>query len=570
MEEQSSPNYTIGMDFGSNSVRAVVVNTQNGSEVGVAVYDYPSGEKGILLDPSDHNLARQSPSDYLGGTLETLKQTLQLAQANDPDFSPERVAGIGVTATGSSPLPVDKENRPLAFREQFAKNPNAQCWLWKDHTSTMEAHRITEFAKKDRPQFLERCGGSYSSEWFWSKVWHCANVDPDLFSAIHSWVELADWIPSVLAGVRSPEAIRRGICAAGHKALYSADWGGLADKEFLERLDPRLADLRDRLFERTYDASQCAGRLCQDWADSCGLPTGIPIAIGALDVHYGAIGAGISECSLVKVIGTSSCDCAIANLESETPVISGICGIVESSILPRMYGIEAGQSAVGDIFAWFVERVCKGNADTHAKLTEEASSLKPGQSGLIALDWNNGNRNVLADPLLTGLLVGQTLHTTQAEIYRALIEATAFGARMILEQLESGGVTIDRIICAGGIAERNQLLMQIYADITGRELRISSSSQTCALGAAVVAAVCAGTRKGGYDDFETAQQAMTSLSEEAYQPNRENQAAYQPLFEIFKTLHDAFGRNNEPQSLGTVMKTLLELKQRARVHSTSK
>ncbi len=296
---------------------------------------------------------------------------------------------------------------------------------------------------------IAKCGGVYSSEWFWSKIWHCLNVAPDVFEAAYSWVELADWIPSVLAGVDDPRQIKRGVCAAGHKALYADEWGGLPDKEFLAALDPRLAALRDRLYEKAYDATEAGRRaLRPNGRASSGLPAGIPIAIGEFDVHYGAIGCGVREGTLVKVIGTSTCDCAVVSADKHVADIPGICGIVNGAILPGFFGIEAGQSAVGDIFKWWVEGVCEGDAALHARLTAEAAKQKPGQAGLLALDWNNGNRTILVDQLLTGLLLGQDLYTTRAEIYRALIEATAFGARAIIERIAEYGVPIDRVVCA--------------------------------------------------------------------------------------------------------------------------
>ena len=348
---------------------------------------------------------------------------------------------------------MDARNVPLALSKKFAKHLAAQCWLWKDHTSWREAQQITSLAAKHRPQFIAKCGNTYSSEWFWSKIWHCLNVAPAVFDAAHSWVELADWIPSVLAGVTHPAQIRRGICMAGHKALYAEEWGGLPDKEFLKMLAPKLAALRDRLYEKAHDASESAGALCPEWG-KLGLPAGIPIAIGEMDVHYGAIGCGVREGVLVKVIGTSTCDCGVVSAKKTVPDIPGICGIVKGAILPGFYGIEAGQSAVGDIFKWWVEVVCEGDGSLHAELTRQAARQRPGQSGLLALDWNNGNRTILVDQRLTGLLLGQTLHTTQAEIYRALIEATAFGARAIIERIREYGVPIERVVCAGGIAEK--------------------------------------------------------------------------------------------------------------------
>jgi L-ribulokinase len=555
--------YTIGIDYGSNSVRSIVVRCADGAEIGTSVFNYPSGELGILLDPSDHNLARQHPGDYVAGFESSIVEAIDLAKQADSDFSSDKVIGLGVDSTGSSPIPVDQNNKALAIQEPWKGNLNAECWLWKDHTSVKEAATITELAREHRPQYVAKCGNTYSSEWFWSKIWHCLNVDPDVFDAAYSWVELCDWVPAILAGVTDPTAVKRGVCAAGHKAFYAEDWGGLPDKEFLSMLDPKLAELKDRLYEKAYDASEVAGYLCEKWAKELGLVSGIPIAIGEFDVHYGAIGAGVDEGTLVKVIGTSTCDCGVVKADKEIADVPGICGIVKGAILPGYFGVEAGQSAVGDIFAWYVERVLKGGVETHIRLTEEASHLQAGESGLLALDWNNGNRTILVDPLLSGLLLGQTLHTSQAEIYRALIEATAFGARSILERLDEYGVPVNRVVCAGGIAEKNPMLMQIYADITGREMLISGSSQTCALGSAVSAAVVAGAAKGGYDDFQAAQAAMTRLKDESYKPNPESQAVYNELYAEYMKMHDAFG-GVSGVDLGGVMKRLLEIKEAAR------
>lgn len=545
---------TIGIDYGTNSVRALIVRCSDGAEIASCVVDYASGEQGVLLDPADHLLARQHPGDYLLGLEQSVKGALDRA-AGRAGFAVTEVVGIGVDTTGSSPIPVDASNRPLALTG-WGDRLAAQCWLWKDHTSWREAARITELAAAHRPHFLAKCGGTYSSEWFWAKLWHCLHTDPEVFAAAYSWVELADWIPAVLAGVVDPRAIRRGVCAAGHKALYAEDWGGLPDKEFLALLDPRLAELRDRLYERAFDAGTPAGALTPDWAARLGLPVGIPIAIGEFDVHYGAIGCGVREGTLVKVIGTSTCDCGVAPGERAIADIPGICGIVKGAILPGQFGIEAGQSAVGDIFKWWVERVCGGSEALHAELAAEAARQRPGQSGLLALDWNNGNRTILVDQRLTGLLLGQTLYTTRAEVYRALIEATAFGARAIIERLREYGVPIDRVVCTGGIAEKSPLLMQIYADVTGCTMLLANSSQTCALGSAVAAAVIA----GAHPDFPTAQQAMTSLRDTRYQPDPARQAVYDRLYRLYRDLHDSFGGLSRAADLSGVMKELLDLK----------
>jgi L-ribulokinase len=547
--------FTLGVDFGTNSVRALVVRCSDGAEFGSRVVDYPSGAQGVLLDPKDGLLARQHPGDYLFGLEESI--TGALAEAGrKPDFDPSKVLGIGLDSTGSSPIPVDAQNRPLALSDRWRANLDAQCWLWKDHTGWREAARITELCAKLRPQYIAKCGGVYSSEWFWAKLWHCLNVAPETFNSAFSWVELADWAPSVLAGVADPRLVKRGVCAAGHKALYSDDWGGLPDKEFLTALDPRLADLRNRLYEKAYDATEPAGFLCSDWATRLGLAAGIPIAIGEFDVHYGAIGCGVREGTLVKVIGTSTCDCAVVSAEKPIADIPGICGIVKGAILPGFFGIEAGQSAVGDIFKWWVEVILGGDAALHAELTAQAAKQRPGQAGLLALDWNNGNRTILVDQRLTGLLLGQDLYTTRADIYRALIEATAFGARAIIERIQEYGVSTDQVVCTGGIAEKNPLLMQIYADVTGCVMQVAGSSQTCALGSAIAAAVLA----GAHPDFAAAEAAMTSLRPESYQPVAENRAVYDELYALYRELHDSFGGLTKSADLSHVMKSLLDIK----------
>ena len=547
--------FTLGIDYGTNSVRALIVRCRDGREFGSSVVNYPSGRDGILLDPRDAHLARQHPGDYLFGLEKSVKAALAQAK-KQRGFNASEIVGIGVDTTGSSPIPVDTKNVPLALTKKWQKNLHAQCWLWKDHTSWREAAKITELAAQFRPQYIAKCGNTYSSEWWWSKIWHCLNVAPAVFHAAHSWVELADWIPSVLAGVTDPTQVVRGVCCAGHKALYAAEWGGLPDKEFLGKLDPKLAELRDRLYEEAHDATAAAGQLTPAWAKKLGLPAGIPIAVGEMDVHYGAIGSGVTEGTLVKVIGTSTCDCGVVSADKNVPDIPGICGIVKGSILPGYYGIEAGQSAVGDIFKWWVEGVCEGNAALHARLTAEAAQLKPGQSGLLALDWNNGNRTILVDQRLSGLLVGTTLHTTRAEIYRALIEATAFGARAIIERIREYGVPIERVVCAGGIAEKNPLLMQIYADVTGCTMLVAGSSQACALGSAISAAVLA----GAHPDFPAAQKAMTSLKKVAYKPHAARQKTYEQLYGLYRQVHDSFGGRNRTADLSGVMKDLLSLK----------
>ena len=555
--------FTIGIDFGTSSVRAVVVDCADGRTLGTAVFDYPSGTEGVLLDSRDPHLARQNPADYLAGLETSVRGALAEAE-RQAGFSRNQVIGIGVETTGSTPLPVDAENRPLALDPRWRDRLAAHAWLWKDHTAAEEAARITETARRCAPEYLAPIGGTYSSEWFWSKIWHCRKVAPDVFDAAASWVELADFIPAVLAGVSAPGDIVRGVCAAGHKAMYSEAWGGLPSRAFLCALDPVLGQLRDRLYAQAHAADRPAGRLVPRWAETFGLRAGIPIAMGAFDAHYGAVGAGIRVGTFVKIIGTSTCDIAIADARQRIPDIPGICGIVPGSVMPGYYGIEAGQSAVGDLLRWWVEVVCLGRESLHAELSREAAALGPGASGLLALDWNNGNRTILVDPRLTGLIVGQTLHTTRAEIYRALVEATAFGARAIIARLQRYNVPIERVVCCGGIAEKNDLFMQIYADVIGMPMLTAGSPQTPALGAGVAAAVAAGKGAGGYERFEDAQERMTSLGRRVFKPDPAAHAVYDQLFALYGELHDTFGAVASARAdLPTLMKRLLAIRERA-------
>jgi L-ribulokinase len=576
----ASSTYTIGIDYGTNSVRAVVVNTGDGSVAGTAVFDYPSGDHGVLLDAKQPHLARQNPADYIEGLRVAVAGALAEADAKGGAFSRDRVIGIGVDTTGSTPLPVDSKARPLALDPKWQTNLAAHAWLWKDHTSAAEAVAITEIAKAHAPELLAPIGGTYSSEWWWSKIWHCLKIAPDVFDAAASWVELADFVPALLSGVNDSRAIVRCICAAGHKAMYSDAWGGLPPKPFLSRLDPRLADLRDRLYDKALPPGTPAGTLSAGWAREFKLPEGIAIAMGGFDAHYGAVGSGIRTGTLVKIIGTSTCDCAIAPATTPIANVPGICGIVNGSIMPGYYGIEAGQSAVGDLLKWWVEGICEGNpstalgaGDLHASLSTEGAALEPGESGLVALDWNNGNRTILVDTRLTGLILGQTLHTTRAEIYRALIEATAFGARAIVERMRDYGVPIDRVVCCGGSAEKNALFMQIYADVLGQPMLIAGSPQTPALGSAVSAAVTAGAAAGGYDSWTDAQDRMTTIKSTRFEPRPAAKVVYDELYGIYRELHDAFGLPAEASAkaggaagarpdLASLMKRLLALKEK--------
>ncbi len=558
--------FTIGLDYGTNSVRCLIINVANGREVGQAVWNYSHGHQGVILS-RDPNLARQHPGDYVTGAERSIKDALADAKKTIKSFRPADVIGIGVDTTGSTPLPVDAAGRPLAFDKKFAKNPAAMAWLWKDHTSIAEAEEITALAKRLRPQYLAKCGGTYSSEWFFSKILHCLRTAPAVFKAAHTWVECADWIPAMLTGsANKPGQFVASVCAAGHKAMFNDSWGGYPDKLFLSRLDKKLGDLRDRLPANAYAIDKKVGGLSEYWADKTKLPAGIPVAVGAFDAHLGAVGTGIAPGALVKIIGTSTCDMMIVPQKAKLADVPGLCGIVGGSILPNYFGLEAGQSAVGDIFNWFVNYIQPGGkkAGSHEELTLAAAKIAPGASGLLALDWNNGNRTILVDQRLTGLLLGQTLYTTPAEIYRTLIEATAFGALTIINRFEEYDVKVRQVLNCGGIAEKNPMVMQIYADVTGRAMKVSRSSQTCALGACIAGAVVAGKKAGGYSSVPAAQKAMTGLKKKVFKPNAKAHTVYKRLYKLYRQTHDAFGMAEGESNLFNVMKELLEIRAEAR------
>lgn len=556
--------FAIGLDYGTNSCRSLIIDIDTGEELGSTVFPYPSGIQGILTDPADPNLARQNPQDHLEGLVATVVGALAEAAGKREGFDPAEVVGIGIDTTGSTICPVDAEGTPLSMTPQFEGVLAANFWLWKDHTSHEEAAAITKIAGRERPHYLAKCGGIYSSEWWWSKIWHCRKVAPEVFAAAHSWVELCDWLPAVLTGTDRPELTKRSICAAGHKAMFHAEWGGLPDEEFLAMLEPDLADLRGRLYDEALTSDQKAGELTEEWAQKLGLPAGIPVAVGAFDVHMGAVGCAIAPGTLVKVLGTSTCDIAVLPNDAPLGDVPGVCGVVDGSVLPGFYGIEAGQSAVGDIFLWFVNHLVPesyGSSldEKFSEMERRMMQAKPGATGLLALDWNNGNRTVLVDARLTGLLLGQTLHTEAHEIYRALIEATAFGALTIVNRMEEHGIKIERIVNTGGLAVKNATLMQIYADILRRPLQVAASDQTCALGAALFGAAC-----GGTISLEEAQANCCRMREVEYSPIPENSTVYAEIYALYKTLHDAFGTSDWEGRLGHVMKELIAIRQRQR------
>jgi L-ribulokinase len=560
--------YVIGLDFGTNSCRSLVIDVGNGQEVAGHVFPYPSGKDGVIVDPADPNVARQNPADYVLAVEITISEALKRAGSAVPGFSPYDVIGIGVDTTGSSPMPVDADGQALCFNKKFKDDPAAMVWLWKDHTSYAEAARITEVAADIRPHYLSKCGGTYSSEWWWSKILHCRNVASDVFGDAFSWVEICDWIPAVLVGELSPSKLKRSVCAAGHKAMFNQAWGGLPDTEFLDRLSPGFGSLRGRLYREAFTADQRAGYLSRGWAGQLGLSSSVAVAVGAFDAHMGAVGAGISTGTLVKIIGTSTCDIMIHPHTEPLKDIPGVCGIVDGSVMDGYTGIEAGQSGVGDIFLWFVNNFVPDTYgstqdDKFRNLEKAASGLKPGESGLLALDWNNGNRTILVDVRLSGLVIGQTLHTQPHEMYRALMEATGFGALTIIDRIEEFGVPVKEVVNCGGLATKSPLLLQMYADITGRPMKVSRSEQAPALGAGIFAAVAAGKQAGGHQSVGEAQKAMTRIGTE-YSPVAQNHKTYRRLYTLYRQLHDAFGTSRWSGMMYNVMKDLLTIRDEVR------
>jgi L-ribulokinase len=564
--------YVIGLDFGTNSCRSLVIDVGNGQEVAGHVFPYPSGKDGVIVDPADPNVARQNPADYVLAVEITISEALKRAGSAVPGFSPYDVIGIGVDTTGSSPMPVDADGQALCFNKKFKDDPAAMVWLWKDHTSYAEAARITEVAADIRPHYLSKCGGTYSSEWWWSKILHCRNVASDVFGDAFSWVEICDWIPAVLVGELSPSKLKRSVCAAGHKAMFNQAWGGLPDTEFLDRLSPGFGSLRGRLYREAFTADHRAGYLSRGWAGQLGLSSSVAVAVGAFDAHMGAVGAGISTGTLVKIIGTSTCDIMIHPHTEPLKDIPGVCGIVDGSVMDGYTGIEAGQSGVGDIFLWFVNNFVPDTYgstqdDKFRNLEKAASGLKPGESGLLALDWNNGNRTILVDVRLSGLVIGQTLHTQPHEMYRALMEATGFGALTIIDRIEEFGVPVKEVVNCGGLATKSPLLLQMYADITGRPMKVSRSEQTPALGAGIFAAVAAGKQAGGHQSVGEAQKAMTRIGTE-YSPVAQNHKTYRRLYTLYRQLHDAFGTSRWSGMMYNVMKDLLTIRDEVRKGET--
>ncbi len=536
-----SVNYVLGIDFGTDSVRTVLIDAANGHEAASAVFFYPRWNQGLFCDPS-RNRFRQHPKDYLEGLEHSVRQCLSQGPAGCGD----KVAALSIDTTGSTPAPIGRDGTLLSLRPEFAENPNAMFILWKDHTAVQEAEEINRTSRTwGGTDFTRYCGGIYSSEWFFAKILHILRRDKAVQKEAFSWVEHCDWIPAVLTGTTAPERMKRSACAAGHKAMWHASWDGLPSDAFFEAVDPCLAGLRDRLYQKTYTADKTAGTLTRQWAQTLGLSEGIPVGIGAFDAHMGAVGGGIAPGVFVRVMGTSTCDMLICSHEEakETPV-RGICGQVDGSIVPGFLGLEAGQSAFGDIFAWFrnllawptrlltqSDVVDSKTGDALADeltdrlipcLSEAASWIPIDESCPIAVDWLNGRRTPDANQALKGAITGLSLGSDAPRIFRALVEAAAFGSRAIVDRFTSEGVPIREVVAIGGVAKKSPFVMQVLANVLNLEIKVVQNEQTVALGAAMFAAVAGGL----YATVEQAQAGMGSAIESVYHPDPEQVEAY--------------------------------------------
>lgn len=540
----SEVKYLIGVDFGSDSARALVVNADTGEEMASEVSFYRRWSQGLYSDAAQ-NQFRHHPLDYL----ESLEECITGALKKLPPEVAANVIGIGVDTTGSTPVAVDENGTPLALLDEFRENPNAMFILWKDHTAVREAAEINNLARTwGGVDYTKYEGGVYSSEWFWAKILHILRVDEKVRAAAYSWVEVCDWIPAVLTGTTDLKVLKRSRCAAGHKAMWHAEWGGLPSEEFLTQLDPLLAGLRERLFVETYTSDEKAGVLTEEWAQRLGLPAGVAVAVGAFDAHMGAVGGAIKEHALVKIMGTSTCDIMIASKEElGDTLVAGICGQVDGSVIPGMIGLEAGQSGFGDVYAWLrdvlywplealgqeaglSEEVLRQiRSRILVKLTEEAAKVDPGTTTVVALDWLNGRRTPYADQELKGAIAGLTLGTDAPRLFRALVECTAFGAKAIVDRFQEEGLKINEVIALGGIPGKNEFVMQVSADVFGMPIKVVRSAQAVALGAAMFAAVAAGK----YADVFAAQDAMGSGFSKVYTPNPESVARYKELYQKY-------------------------------------
>lgn len=543
--------YVIGLDYGSDSCRAIIADASNGNEIATSVKYYPRWKAGKYCDPRS-NRYRQHPLDYI----DVLEESVREALSKAPAGVAENVVGMGFDTTGSTPALTNNEGVPLALLPEFAENPNAMFVLWKDHTAVKEADEINTLAKNWEIDYTAYEGGIYSSEWVWAKMLHVLREDEEVRKASYSWTEHCDWIPGLITGNHKPETMPRSRCAAGHKAMWHESWGGLPSEEFLTTLDPLLAGYRARLYEETHPANVRVGYLTEEWAQRLGLTTKVAVAAGAFDCHIGAVGVEIKPGDFVRVIGTSTCDImAVPYEEMSGKLIPGICGQVDGSVIPGMTGLEAGQSGFGDIYAWFkrllewplqniVSKSSLLDAATKEKLiaevadalipelTREAEKIPVEESTILATDWMNGRRTPDANQLLQGSITGLTLGSTAPLIFRALVEATAYGSKAIVDRFLENGIEIKQVIGIGGISLKSPFVMQTMADVLGMSIKVARTEQACAFGGAMFAAVVAGI----YGKVEEAQDAMGQGFAFTYHPNSENHALYSALYKKYHQL----------------------------------
>ncbi|MDF2190467.1 ribulokinase [Paraflavitalea sp. CAU 1676] len=543
--------YVIGVDYGTDSVRSIIVNAANGNEIAAAVFHYPRWKDGLYCNAAA-NQFRQHPLDYVEGLEQSIKSCLQQA---GPSVAAQ-VKAISIDTTGSTPIAVDETGTPLALLPGFEQNPNAMFVLWKDHTSVKEAAEINAHAQKFDVNYLQYVGGIYSSEWFWAKLLHILRADEQVRKATHSWVEHCDWIPFLLTGGKRAQDVRRGVCSAGHKSLWAAEFGGLPPDEFFTSLDPLLKGFTTRLFKDTYTSAQAAGSLSGAWAERLGLSTEVVIGVGAFDCHMGAVGGQIEPYYLSKVMGTSTCDMLVApKADMEGKLVKGICGQVDGSIIPGMIGLEAGQSAFGDAYAWFrnllawpVQTVLAQSTlvdkETAAKLAEEtigriiptlaqqAEQLPFDDHSELAVDWFNGRRTPDANQLLKGAISNLGLGSDAPRVFRSVVEATCFGAKSIVDRFNNEGVPVKGLIGLGGVARKSPFIMQMMADVMNMPIRIHRSEQTCAAGAAMFAATAAGI----YPKVEEAMAAMGQGFDAEYFPDQQKVPLYAKRYRQYHTL----------------------------------
>ncbi|MFA4868601.1 MAG: ribulokinase [Pedobacter sp.] len=539
------PQYVIGLDYGTDSARALLVDAHTGKEMATAVHLYSNWKEGKYCDTKVSQF-RQHPKDYIEAMEVTIKVVLAMV---DPEVR-ENIKGISIDTTGSTPVAVDEQGTPLALLPQFAENPNAMFVLWKDHTANAEAQEINALAKRWEIDFTKYSGGAYSSEWFWSKMLHILRTDEQVAEHAYSWVEHCDWMPALLTGNTDPLTLKRSRCAAGHKAMWHEDFEGLPSQEFLTALDPKLNGIRNRLYAETYTSDESAGVISAEWADRLGLPADVVIGVGALDAHFGAVGAAIQPFSLVKVMGTSTCDMLTVPADSfDGSLIKGICGQVNGSIVPGMIGMEAGQSAFGDYYFWFQQVLAFPIRELTAgilsaaeidqiiekilpALTEKARELPVTETDVVALDWINGRRTPDANQQLKSAIMGLGLGTDAAALFKAFVEATAFGSKAIVKRFEVENIPINEVIAIGGIAKKSSYIMQTLADVLNVKIAVATSEQVCALGAAMFAA----TVSGIHADIGTAQKMMNSGFDKTYYPDKDRVIVYEKLYEKYEKL----------------------------------